>query len=89
MTSHLQRQDVSMFQTICQNFQFFLGGDYEIKDIKEAVLSVGRRDYPELDSENIPTIFVPKLFLPQHPEAVDIEKYIEKLKEEKEKLKNY
>ena len=88
LISQLQRQDVSMFQKICQNFQFFLGGDYELKDIREAVLTVGKRDYPELDSEIIPTIFVPKLFLPQHPEAIDIEKYIEKLKEEKEKLEN-
>ena len=88
LNSQLQRQDVSMFQKICQNFQFFLGGDYEVKDIREAVLTVGKRDYPELDSEIIPTIFVPKLFLPQHPEAVHIEKYIKKLKEEKEKLEN-
>ena len=57
-----------------------LGANEQIRDIKKAVESVGNRDYPELNHDKIPPIYVPEVFIAQYPEAIDYEKYIKQLK---------
>ena len=73
------RKDCTMAQKIHENFKFLLGGDCELTDVKEAVESVGNRDYPGLNGQKIPPIFVPTMFLSKFPEVLDYEKYIQEL----------
>ena len=75
-----------MAEKICENFQVIMGGDQVLYDIKKAVESVGNRDYPQLNSEKIPPIFVPQLFLPKFPEAIDYKIYIQKLQKMKDTI---
>ena len=79
-----QRRDVTLAEKICENFQILLGGDEFINDIKKAVESVAKRDYPELDLDKIPPIFVPEVFLANHPEAVDYKVHIKELNKQKD-----
>ena len=80
------------------NFRFLLGGGQDpIKDILKAVDSIGNRDYPQLNLDTIPSIFVPNIFLTKHSEVFDYKIYIQKLQKMKKgidesearKLKNY
>jgi hypothetical protein len=73
------RKDCTMAQKIHENFKFLLGGDCELTDVKKAVESVGNRDYPGLNGQKIPPIFVPTMFLSKFPEVLDYEKYIQEL----------
>ena len=79
-----QRRDVTLAEKICENFQILLGGNEFINDIKKAVESIAKRDYPELDLDKIPPIIVPEVFLANHPEAVDYKVHIQELKKQKD-----
>ena len=63
------------------------GGQDPIEDILKAVDSIGNRDYPQLNEDPIPTIFVPNQFLTKYPENFDYKTYIKELEDRKEKLK--
>ena len=80
------RKDCTMAQKIKENFNFLLGGDCELTDIKEAVESVGNRDYPGLNRQKIPPIFVPTMFLAKYPEVLDYEIRIQKLETLKDSI---
>ena len=80
------RKDCTMAQKIHENFNFLLGGDCELTDIKEAVESVGNRDYPGLNRQKIPPIFVPTMFLAKYPEVLDYEIRIQKLETLKDSI---
>ena len=79
-----QRRDVTLAEKICENFQILLGGNEFINDIKKAVESIAKRDYPELDLDKIPPIIVPEVFLANHPETVDYKVHIKELKKQKD-----
>ena len=80
------RKDCTMAEKIHENFNFLLGGDCELTDIKEAVESVGNRDYPGLNRQKIPPIFVPTMFLAKYPEVLDYEIRIQKLNNLKDSI---
>jgi hypothetical protein len=85
-TRDRKRKDCTMAQKIHENFNFLLGGDCELTDIKKAVESVGNRDYPGLNSQKISPIFVPTMFLAKFPEVLDYEKGIQKLETLKDSI---
>merc|ERR1711976_685403 len=65
-----------------------MGSDFDLTDIKRAVESVAERDTPELNHARIPPIFVPKLFLASHPQAIDMDLYPEVLERQKQELES-
>ena len=79
---HLRRdrKTTTITKTITENLKVHLGADQFVYDIRKAVTDIAKRDYPELDSNVIPPIFVPQFFLAKHPEALNYERYIEELK---------
>mgnify|MGYP001168439037 CR=1 FL=1 len=80
------RKDTTMAEKLCENFQVLVGGNHVVSDIRKAIETISNRDYPELNSEKIPPIFVPMLFLRKHPEALEYKRYIKELKKMKENI---
>ena len=80
------RRDTTIAEKVLENFELILGGGQVIDDLIKAVESVGNRDYPQLNLEKIPTIFVPNIFLTKHPEVLDYTLYVQQLQELKETI---
>ena len=80
------RRDTTIAEKVCENFELILGGGQVIDDVIKAVESIGNRDYPQLNLEKIPTIFVPNIFLTKHSEVFDYKRYIQELQKLKESI---
>ena len=80
------RSNTTIAEKVCENFELILGGGQVIDDVIKAVESVGNRDYPQLNLEKIPTIFVPNIFLTKHSEVFDYNIYIKELQTLKESI---
>ena len=81
------KQRPSVQEKICQNFEVHLGANHHENDIKKAVKKVANREYPELNSQRIPPIFIPEVFLTKHPEMLDYDQYIIELEKQQQKEK--
>ena len=69
------RKESTTTNVILQNFKVHMGAEMDITDVDLAVESVAQRNYPELNQTRIPPIFVPKIFLQTHPQAIDMDLY--------------
>ena len=74
-----QNLELKPADKIYKNFKCHMGANWQLTDIEKAVESVANRDYPQLNSARIPPIFVPKLFLAAHPQAIDMDLYLEEV----------
>ena len=83
-----QRMESTTTDVILQNFKVHMGANFDLTDVEEAVESVTNRDYPELNHLQMPPIFVPKLFLASHPQAIDMDLYPEELERQKKELES-
>ena len=77
-----------MTEKMIGNFRVHLGAGSHVRNIQTAIKDIAKRDYPCLDMNPIPPIFVPCLFLPTKcPEVIDYEEYISEFENAK-RLKN-